>query len=473
MIRIVVESSATSGLTGLKRESLKSCDLLGVRLSTIALLLILIVPFFTILFNGGQVILAMEAVPLLLLVAASAHKEIKVSTSVGMLIAALLLFYVFVVVNNNLSLSGGSGRTWLVQFGCTVGALILLLFLRGDRWEHIALVLIALFGLFYSSATIIFWLFPDAYDAIYPTLQGMSQSIIAGRGYRAGLTTHYSTNGMYTALGFISSACLALGGRKKWGVATIVCLLGLVLTSKRAHLAFGCAVFALVYLVFNSRKKLGSTAKLLLIAALAVLTLYAISFFNEDILRVIERFNMLQDDDNFGNRSGFYELCLRMWNESPVVGNGWGSYTHMFNMTSEGMRYQMQGFMNMNAHNVFLQILAEEGIIGLILFAYVLTGSIILAIKNLLELNKHINNIEDCADFGERRLLAGSLAIQLFFAMYCITGNPLYDDQMFIPWLISLAIAYSISSGSSVAGAFVGISSKQGQGGGFHGQLLA
>ena len=33
--------------------------------------------------------------------------------------------------------------------------------------------------------------------------------------------------------------------------------------------------------------------------------------------------------------------------------------------------------------------------------------------------------------------------IQLFFAAYCITGNPLYDIQMYVPWLLSIAMAYA------------------------------
>ena len=37
--------------------------------------------------------------------------------------------------------------------------------------------------------------------------------------------------------------------------------------------------------------------------------------------------------------------------------------------------------------------------------------------------------------------LSGSLAIQAFFIMYCLTGNPLYDMQVYIPYLVACGMS--------------------------------
>ncbi len=431
---------------------------LEVRLESLAVVLLLVPPFFSTFFpNANLVICALMLLTLLLLLFSALNQSIRCGSlkhreSFPALLVVITLFFIFILVNNNCDLQANKGFRWIVQFGGTLCALWLLLFCRGSHWIPLAFRLIAAFGLFYSLATIFFWLVPNAYDVVYPYLLGRASAIsIIGSGYRAGLTTHYSTNGMYTALGFLACGFLAMKSKREkgWIVAAIFCFFALVLTTKRAHLAFGLLAFCCAYLAFNSRKKLGSFGRFLLVAATALFALYVASLFNETILKVFDRISNLADDDSFGGRSEFYQLCLSMFGKNPIFGLGWGSYTPHFNQTSLGLRYIANGFTSMDAHNVYLQVLAEEGLVGFILFAVVLISALVFTTRTLFSLNKAYAHAKNDAMHTARALLAGSIAIQLFFVMYCITGNPLYDAQVFAPWLLSLGVAFTVAREAS------------------------
>lgn len=419
---------------------------LDAPLESIAVILLIIPPFFRALLpQENLVTLAMTLIALLLLLAASSRSERRApkwnnrESPISLILIAV--FFGFVLINNNRSLAGGENILWIVAFGGTLCAVGLLLACRSREWTEVAFLTIAVFGLVYAVTTILIWLIPSIHDAIYPLLQAKTDADIAGSGYRSGLTTNYSTNGMYITLGFLSCSLFAMRNKdRRWIIATCICLFALILIAKRAHLAFGLASFAVSYFALNSNRKLGTFGRGIVAVSVALVALYIMSFFSDDVLSIIERFQSMDEDDTFGGRSGFYNLCLSMWNSSPLIGNGWGSYPIAFNGTVEGMRYQILGFNDMNAHNVYLQVLAEEGLLGFCL----LVGSMLTGIVTTYRAMKLVGGKRiDYASrtWSNRFLLSGSLSIQLFFAMYCLTGNPLYDIYIYVPWLMALGVS--------------------------------
>ena len=412
----------------------------AVSLPAIAVVFVVFMPFFRTFLPHAN---ALSYAAVILLFVAAAFHVVGLGTGIRFYapFMVLLLFCLYSLLNNSFV----SGLSWFAICGGTALCMVILANDRVSGWERVALMCIALFGLFYALATIVLWIVPDLYDAyVYPYLSSKTATEETTlTGYKAGLTTNYSTNGMYIALGLVACFALSLKGGRTWQVATLVALFALLLTTKRAHLAFGVAAMAAVYFVWGSQKKAGTFAKFLGVAALLLLALYIASFFNEDILAVFERFSSLSDDDSFGGRSGFYELCLSMWGDSPLIGNGWRSFSVEFYKTPESWSYAANGFSAMDAHNVYLQVLAEEGLVGELLFLVVLVGGIVAAVRRLLLLNEVDAARADGSLKGNRSVVAGALMIQLFFAAYCITGNPLYDIQMYVPWLFSIGMAYA------------------------------
>ena len=371
---------------------------------------------------------------------ANREKMRKLSIGVSPALVCLALFLVVVVFNNNTELANGAGRLWIMQFGATVFAAFVIALFPDKRWGVALFTIVSMAGLVYSLATIVLWFLPEAYAPVYSYFRGLVSYEIEGKGYRAGLTTHYSTNGMYIATGLLAATALTITQRKKrWIMLSAISFVALVLTTKRAHLAFGIISCLATYIILNSNKLIQSIKRVTVAVVVALVGIGLFALFDDGILYVIKRFSLVFSDDSLGGRSGFYDLCISMWLSSPLFGCGWGSYTINFNQTPLGIQCIEKGLVGMDAHNVYLQVLAEEGLLGLCIIAGAIISSLYQMTEHIIKINKDEGDNEldrTCSSC----VFAGSISIQLFFALYCLTGNPLYDCQMFIPWILSFGV---------------------------------
>lgn len=358
-------------------------------------------------------------------------------TIVGVLV---LIFLCFVVVNYGGTLLTGGGSSWLVVFSLTA-VLGVLLKLDADEWFFYIAKVVAVFGLIHALATIAFLLLPGFYSGWFKP--HFYAGVVTAIDYKSGLTSHYSMNGMNLAWGLISSFFLSqlstARDNKQWVAFSMVILIGLLATTKRAHLAFGLAACLVMYILFNRESgSFGILFKLCIVAVLLLLVLYFVSLYIPAISAVLDRFQGMSDDETFGGRSDYYSICIEMWKESPLAGHGWGSFTQTLYQSgiSDLKRLYLAGNLTQKAHNVYLQLLAEEGALGLLIFLIMAFAGVIRAYL--------------CADVkrtAERRLdradSLGVLAVgvQVFFLMYCITGNPLYDLVEYSIYLL-LGLSY-------------------------------
>ena len=114
-----------------------------------------------------------------------------------------------------------------------------------------------------------------------------------------------------------------------------------------------------------------------------------------------------------------------MGNSAPLTGHGWGSYKKTVDY---------HGF-NTDAHNIYLQLYAEVGIIVLSIFVIAAVLVIISNIKTLKLLRHYLP--EDSKEVVLARL---AFCFILFFYLYGLSGNGLYN----IECLITLALGVSI-----------------------------
>ena len=118
---------------------------------------------------------------------------------------------------------------------------------------------------------------------------------------------------------------------------------------------------------------------------------------------------------NGGDMSnGRFELwgyALKLFRSNPIWGVGW-------------RRYHEYALVNLHedieAHNVYLQMLAECGIIGFLLYIIPVIGGLIFTFCFLKKMYNRRNS-------GIYRLMKLSLSVQLFMLFYACTGNTLYD----------------------------------------------
>ncbi len=346
-------------------------------------------------------------------------------------------FLVFAVLNHGSRLISGGDRSWFTLFLMCLAAAILL---KNDsvNWIRLIAELIAVFALVHAVATVLFFAVPNLYSGwfkphFYP-------STLTASSYKAGLTSHYSTNGMYLAWGLISAfylwqASARLGGRK-WLILFVVILVAVLLTTKRAHLVFGAVSCLVVYLLLNSGKgAFGTTFKIAAFAVGALAVFYIASLYVPEIAGVVERLDGAELDDG---RTGYYEICFQLFGTSPLFGHGWGAFTNALYQSgiSDLARLYRNGNLDQNAHNVYLQLLAEEGLAGFALFVGFAITSLVYSVRAALA--------DSCGRAGG--LYALSAGIQVFFLLYSITGNPLYSTFEYPVYLL-LGASLTITAG--------------------------
>lgn len=250
------------------------------------------------------------------------------------------------------------------------------------------------------------------------------------QGYNPGLTTHYSTNGIYLSIAVIYFFSQFLNKRdKKNMIYSLIALIALLLTAKRAHLLF-TVMSCVVLLLFSSRERVSSKiVKIIAIFIGSIITLMILSMFIPQILNVVTRFEEgSKSGDALNGRSEFYDLAIEHWKNHKLVGNGWGSFSYFYHIAMYNPRATYK-FLYLGAHNVYLQMLCECGILGLLFFVLLATIMLYKTFRLLLLKNSTF----------EQPLLF-SFCYQIFFVLYCFSGNPLYDIQCYSIYFMCFGI---------------------------------
>lgn len=309
----------------------------------------------------------------------------------------------------------------------------------GEReWISTSFKVLVAFAAFHATCTIAFWLFPALYA---PVKAAFFSSSYMASDYRSGFTAHYSTNSIYLSFGLVCWACGLIGEKSKPRAKDIilglVLLLALFLTTKRGPLVASVVAVSICYLFVNRDKFTGTVLKALIIVLLAILAVGVLAMFVPGVEATLQRFVELTEDETGNGRSELYDCAWSMFYSNPLFGNGWGSYSKYVATTPLGVMYSNIGFTSMSTHNVYLQLLAETGIVGLTLFLAPAAVTLIAAMRRSAA---HRGG----GPYGESFCLWACVGAQIFFLVYCFSGNPLYDPQCYIPYFMSCVGVFAI-----------------------------
>lgn len=381
----------------------------------------------------------------------SLHNKIKLCINSSMI--WWILFFMFALLNccahgqmNSLTLR------WFLPFGCILTIIILLAGSNNVKILTCIPSYIVAFASVHVGITILCWIFPQIYDNIIYPLFFSDIPLIVGRGYQSAFTAHYSTNAIYISLGLLCLPAIAKSNRRQL-IIVLYILFGfaLILTEKRAHTAFTIIAIIITWWVVSTRK-IETLIKMPILVVGLALCVMALAQWLPEMNALLSRFAEVLSDDTFGGRNEFYELCIQMWRESPLFGDGWGSYTLRFNQTSLGAEYLATGFTTMMAHEVYLQVLAENGIVGFLLFIFALFASFrTIAIRansyavDASGKSQHGTNMLEMTNL--KLTLFCGISLQVFFLLYCFTGNPLYDEIVYAPFLLLLLVNLAVATG--------------------------
>lgn len=202
----------------------------------------------------------------------------------------------------------------------------------------------------------------------------------------------------------------------------VIVFVALFLTGKRSF----AAMAIIIPLMISSFKK-GNIIKLsLFLSFLGIIGYCLFSFFVQNIdifidIPIVNRFaksyigSQMGEDISTG-RFDLYEIAYKEFSRSPIFGIGAGLFkkvTHAYT----------------DVHNAYLQVLCEQGIIGLILFIFPLLNILIDSIRQLRIASIKVMPYIEC-----------SVYLQIFYILYSFTGNTLVDIGCFGFYCISLAL---------------------------------
>lgn len=332
--------------------------------------------------------------------------------------------------NANVAYYGSITTISVVQYVAIV--LFFLVASNYSSWIKYAYNLMLFGSAFYAFFTILFRFTPALYRQRVIPLFGTDPSVVwtlndlYNNGYMSGLTIHYSTNAIYLSIGVIILGCFFL---LKEGFSTnrknifllIFIVTALLMTAKRAHIIFSFAGLFVGYVVtqrgsIHKRiiKIIGVVLVLLIIFEVLYTTMpFAFSFLN----RFTETAGA--GDVSLG-RFARWEEAIEIFKNNKLIGIGWDRFKY---------NYSSAHGMYINVHNVYLQLLCETGIVG----SFIYFAMFLLFLIHSLRAYRcaQINN-----DYNAQYICLTAICFTVFFLLYCMTGNPLYDVEFLFPLMM-------------------------------------
>ena len=186
--------------------------------------------------------------------------------------------------------------------------------------------------------------------------------------------------GQVGALAAVMGFVLLLNDRKKIYLVPVVLgyFIAIISGSRKAFVMFPMGV-VLYLLTQKSAKKKIRYLLLLTLAGLVFLFVYSSSSFMQEIfgIRMLALFDESIVDKSISDREYLSAIALQLFKQKPVL--GWGCDNVRSYLISIGFRLEVY------AHNNYLELLADYGIIGFVLYYSFYVKAIFQAIKNGLD----------------------------------------------------------------------------------------
>ena len=155
---------------------------------------------------------------------------------------------------------------------------------------------------------------------------------------------------------------------------------------------------------------------------------------------VFNRFAEFASDNTYNGRTVFWQFCLYMFSQRPLIGFGINSFNSALG-TLTSFSYHGEKW-TMYAHSIYYELLGEAGIIGCMIFFSIIIVSFVTSWKNY----KYFNIMTGAFYRYECKMLMFiSMAVQIIFCLYGITGNVLYDHCQLGFLILSFIFTINVS----------------------------
>lgn len=314
--------------------------------------------------------------------------------------------------------------------------IVFLLLSRRNTWFSLFTSFVKKSSMVMVFFTVLFVIIPPLKNAILPIVFPGNTTILTTNA-AVGLTHHYSANGNFMALALGASVWLYDSKERGYWVRIIITFVCLLMTLKRGPLMWCAAGLLVSYYVFSSDKKSSRLFKVIALLLSALILVNVLSDFVPQVRQLMERFQMTDVEDGgvtfLSGREVLYEAAWILFRQNPIWGVGWGGYA------AAASKYT--GYKMMTAHNIYLQLLAETGVVGFSIYMLYFISAIILGVKCLGRTRKYIIQ----ADEQTERLMAFSLFVIIYYIAYGMSGLVLEDVTLIYIFMFSIAVFRNVN----------------------------
>ena len=310
------------------------------------------------------------------------------------------------------------------------------------------------FLLFFSGSaiffTFFFWFMPNLYSAVvdfygyYPPGTGQLKY-----GYRAGITAHYSQNGIFIAVFIMTLITWMLSEKSikksKYKnafriIVVILAFLAFLLNGKRGTLVW-CVVALIITWFVSTPNKSKFITRVIILGCLCIVVLQVAVDNIPSLNFVVERFSELGSDNSSSDRLAMWGLALNSFTRSPILGIGFMNFRELYNINLASTYVKdftdISSYSRLDAHNVYIQILCETGIVGFVIYII----GLVLLIKYTLKTLKYFSYRDE---YHYKYAAMLSFCFQIFYLLYSLSGNCLYDMTFYL-YIIAMAITGSLT----------------------------
>ena len=232
--------------------------------------------------------------------------------------------------------------------------------------------------------------YSSLYDVLYPVQDEIAQ-IPAWEGRITSFLEHY--NGLAGYLNLVLPFCLAfaIGGTdpvlrtlSRWCLA--LAGIALLLTQSRGGLLALISIL-LMQVYFSARDRKTRIRRIALVLVVCLLATAVAGFFFQRLGEI--------DDFTTVSRLAIWAGAFTVFAQSPLLGTGFGN-----------LRGLMGGLLNLpdgwtgDAHNLYLELLAETGLIGFVVFSVLVVLALRTALRQLRKTENHFNKMIAIAIFA-------------------------------------------------------------------------
>ena len=294
-------------------------------------------------------------------------------------------------------------------------------------------------ALFASSLLVlasVYWqlLLPDATVALYERIMRPNAYEMVMNAHKyfekrpAGICGYTSTTGYLLAVLSGMAFVRALSRLRErrfshallYGAVFVLSLTGIMLVSKRS-LFLATIAICVLFLLFYYTRRAGQRVAMIVALVTGIAALLLVMHHSNTLSAFFDRLTNIENDYYSSGRLDIYPRTWALFLQNPLLGRGSGSFIKLYG--------DLYGHLGGGAHNIYLQLLCENGVPGLLLIGGFLATNLVSAIRALRRDRKN-------------DLLCFSVYGQLVFLFYGFFGNPLYDEILLCVYCLLAFIPY-------------------------------